>query len=71
MLVGVFQLIAAKREEIEAGTLYVDSLRDYWLARTELEKTVGGCIHEPRNTPVPLNLNITIQSNADDSPTEQ
>ena len=41
MHAGVFQLLAAKQAEIEAGEQYVQTLRDYWVARTELERAVG------------------------------
>jgi len=41
MLTGVFQLLLAKRDEIDAGASYIEALRDYWLARTELESAVG------------------------------
>lgn len=46
MLVGVFNLLSAKKDEIEGGKIYIDSLRDYWLARTELEKAVGGNLEQ-------------------------
>jgi len=42
MLLGVFQLLEARRAEIDAGRQYIESLRDYWLARTDLERAVGG-----------------------------
>ena len=42
MLVGVFQLLVAKRDEIDAGRGYIEALRDYWIARTDLERAVGG-----------------------------
>jgi cobalt-zinc-cadmium efflux system outer membrane protein len=42
MAINVFELLQTKQAEIDAGTSYVESLRDYWLARTELEKAVGG-----------------------------
>jgi outer membrane protein, heavy metal efflux system len=42
MLVGVFQLLQAKREQIEAGSDYIKALHDYWIARTELERAIGG-----------------------------
>jgi outer membrane protein, heavy metal efflux system len=42
MQIGVFQLLQAKRDEIEAGRNYVETLNEYWLARTELERAVGG-----------------------------
>jgi len=44
MFVGVFQLLAAKKEEIDAGREYVEALRDYWTARAELERAVGGSL---------------------------
>jgi cobalt-zinc-cadmium efflux system outer membrane protein len=42
MQVGVFQLLAAKQAQIDAGREYIEALRDYWLARAELEKAIGG-----------------------------
>jgi cobalt-zinc-cadmium efflux system outer membrane protein len=42
MLVGQFELLQAKREEIEAYRGYVGAVRDYWIARTDLERAVGG-----------------------------
>jgi cobalt-zinc-cadmium efflux system outer membrane protein len=42
MLVGVFQLLEAKRAEIDAGREYIESLVEYWTARAELERAVGG-----------------------------
>jgi cobalt-zinc-cadmium efflux system outer membrane protein len=42
MLVGVFQLLEAKRAEIDAGREYIESLIEYWTARAQLERAVGG-----------------------------
>ena len=42
MQIGVFQLLLAKRAEIEAGSQYVESLRDYWMARASLELILAG-----------------------------
>lgn len=42
MLVGVFDALAAKREEGAAQAAYVEALRDYWLARVDLAEAVGG-----------------------------
>lgn len=42
MLVGAFELLVAKQQEVEAGARYVESLRDYWAARTELERLLAG-----------------------------
>jgi outer membrane protein, heavy metal efflux system len=42
MLVGVFQLLQAKREQIEAGATYIDHLREYWTARSKVEQLLAG-----------------------------
>lgn len=42
MFLGVFQLLDAKRRELEAGRAYVSALRDYWLAAAHLEQLDAG-----------------------------
>lgn len=42
MQIGPFQLLQAKQEEVKTGAESVEALRDYWVARAELEKAVGG-----------------------------
>lgn len=42
MQLGVFQLMQAKRDQIASGQSYVETLTDYWLARTALERALGG-----------------------------
>jgi cobalt-zinc-cadmium efflux system outer membrane protein len=42
MQVGVFELLQAKQAEIDAGREYVEALRDYWVARAELNRAAGG-----------------------------
>lgn len=42
MIVGVFDVLAAKRDEIAAQADYVEALRDYWLARVDLANAIGG-----------------------------
>jgi cobalt-zinc-cadmium efflux system outer membrane protein len=42
MLIGAFELLQAKQAEYDAYQGYLDALRDYWLARTELKLAVGG-----------------------------
>ena len=44
MLIGVFELILAKREEFDAYQEYLEAVRDYWLARTQLRGVVGGVL---------------------------
>lgn len=42
MAVGVFQLLAAKREQIATARAYVDALREYWQSRNEVERLEAG-----------------------------
>jgi cobalt-zinc-cadmium efflux system outer membrane protein len=42
MLLGTFQLLLAKQNEITAQLDAIESLRDYWIARTDLERAAGG-----------------------------
>jgi outer membrane protein, heavy metal efflux system len=42
MLLGVYQLIQAKQNEVNAYRGYLDAVRDYWSARAELDRAVGG-----------------------------
>jgi cobalt-zinc-cadmium efflux system outer membrane protein len=44
MFMGIFQLLEAKEQEINAGERYVEALRDYWVARSRLEQIVQGRI---------------------------
>lgn len=51
MQVGAFQLLQAKRDEIEAGRGYVESLTEFWSARAELERALGGKLGTSPGTP--------------------
>jgi len=42
MLAGVYQLLQAKRDEIGAYQGYIAAVRDYWIARCEWERVMGG-----------------------------
>lgn len=42
MAVSVFQLLLARRDEVEAARSYVEALRDYWTARAEAEQLRSG-----------------------------
>jgi cobalt-zinc-cadmium efflux system outer membrane protein len=44
MLVGVFELLEQKQRETEAFHEYLDAVRDYWIARAELQRAVGGVL---------------------------
>jgi cobalt-zinc-cadmium efflux system outer membrane protein len=39
-----FELLSAKQEEQRAAQEQIEALRDYWLARADLEKAAGGSL---------------------------
>jgi cobalt-zinc-cadmium efflux system outer membrane protein len=41
MLLGVYQLLQAKQSEVNAYREYIESVRDYWIARADLERAIG------------------------------
>lgn len=51
MQIGLFQLLSARREQVEAYRGYIEAVRDYWMARAELERLVGGRL--PADTEAP------------------
>ncbi len=50
MQVGAFQLLEAKRDQIEAGRAYLELLGEYWTAKTELELILSGRLARPAQT---------------------
>jgi outer membrane protein TolC len=42
MQVGIFQLLVARREELDAELAYVETLREYWTAKASLDAVLGG-----------------------------
>jgi len=44
MQVGIFELLQSRQMQIDAGREYIQSLLEYWIARTDLEKATGGRI---------------------------
>jgi cobalt-zinc-cadmium efflux system outer membrane protein len=53
MFVGVFELLEAKRGQVDAAAKYVEALADYWSARTELEASLGRTLPLPTNVAAP------------------
>lgn len=42
MQIGLPALLLARREQVEAWRAYLETVRDYWMARADLERLVGG-----------------------------
>ena len=47
MQIGIFQLLRARAEQIEAAAAYVEALREYWLASTDLAAIASGRLPVP------------------------
>jgi cobalt-zinc-cadmium efflux system outer membrane protein len=47
MLIGAYQLLAAKQNEVNAYREFIEALRDYWIARVDLERAVGAAVPNP------------------------
>ncbi len=54
MFMSVFQLLQAKRAQIQAAEGFIEAVREYWIARTHLELAVGGRISGVPLAPSPL-----------------
>lgn len=44
MLLGVYDLLRAKQNEIDTYRSFIEANRDYWVARIELERATGGSL---------------------------
>lgn len=44
MLIGAFQLLTARQNEVRARREYLGALEEYWIARAELDRAVGGTL---------------------------
>jgi outer membrane protein, heavy metal efflux system len=42
MQMGIFQLLREREQQIETSVAYVEALREYWLARADLEQISSG-----------------------------
>lgn len=53
MLIGAFDLIAARAQEYQSYADFIAALRDYWLARTQLAHAIGGPLPTIATRPAP------------------
>jgi outer membrane protein, heavy metal efflux system len=49
MQIGTPDLLVAKERQLETEREYIEAWRDYWIARAELEKAVGGRLGMPHD----------------------
>jgi cobalt-zinc-cadmium efflux system outer membrane protein len=51
MLLGAYQLLVARQNEVNAYREFIESLRDYWTARADLGRVTGGIVPMPKAKP--------------------
>jgi cobalt-zinc-cadmium efflux system outer membrane protein len=51
MLVGTFEVLIAKQEEIEAEKRHLEAVAGAWTARLELARALGTMLHDSRGEP--------------------
>ena len=47
MLTGVFELLMARQNEFDNYQKYIETVRDYWVARSQIQHVVGGKLPPP------------------------
>lgn len=62
MLVDVYELLAAKRAQLASARGYVESLREFWLAQVELERTMGARLEQSATRSAPSTPSSTAPS---------
>ena len=50
MLIGAFDLLTARQDEMKIYQDYIHAVRDFWIARSDLERAVGGNLPLIENT---------------------
>lgn len=63
MLKGAFELLLARREEYASFDAYLSAVRDYWVARAELKRAVGGALPE-QPTPEAIDVDALLSPSA-------
>jgi outer membrane protein, heavy metal efflux system len=48
MLLGAYQLLIARQNEVNTYREFIESLRDYWTARADLGRVTGGIVPMPK-----------------------
>ncbi len=59
MLTSAFDLLQGKSQEIEAGRDYLMALRDYWIARSQLDQILAGKLVRFENPPSEAPSNVS------------
>jgi len=61
MLMGVFELLAIKQDEYQSYQTYLEAVRNYWLARTDLRLAVGNALPGDQLSPAHISTEELLQ----------
>jgi cobalt-zinc-cadmium efflux system outer membrane protein len=50
MLTGAFDLLMAKKQEFEAYQMYLEAIRDYWIIRAGMQRSLGGRLPDQKQS---------------------
>ena len=62
MLASVFELLSDSRDQVGSVNSYIDALKEYWIAETDLQQAVGGRLPTIATAQAQPNPNIATQS---------
>ncbi|MDF3836984.1 TolC family protein [Cupriavidus basilensis] len=68
MLVSVFELLTDARDQVGAVNGYLDALREYWVAETELQGALGGRLPDAGAASSPASPTVPARAGASPSP---
>ena len=67
MQIGVFQLLNARQQEINAGKAYIDALLTYWLSRTDYDALINGVMRSAGSVSTPeAGMAASVNRSAED-----
>ncbi|MBK8270061.1 MAG: TolC family protein [Planctomycetes bacterium] len=68
MLIGIFHVLEARKEEMRTYRDYVNQVRDYWITRARLERAIGARLTENAGS---ADINIPAATDSDQGPASQ
>lgn len=62
MLIGTFELLEAKQQEMDSYERYLEAVRDYWITYNELMRDIGGRLPEGSEEDIGISIGLTALS---------
>ena len=68
MLTGVFDLLIAKQNEFDNYQKYIETVRDYWITRAQIQHVVGGRLPDSGQMDKDIHSQMKSKKSKDDIP---